>query len=161
MTGPYRAPSGTSCPRCHSILNATRDNGLVCANGCGEWMTNAAVVYLVGTSEFVRLGKPGLHHRATPLPATKCVVCSAMLDDQYPAITIDDVLTIGRCSAHGVWIEGRDRAAFEAAYRVAIARHRQSESTDSRTPEPTPTLEERVARLEARIAQLEAVLLER
>jgi len=157
-------------------MSSTRDGGLACADGCGEWITNSTIIYLVGTSDFIALGKPGLHHRATPLPPTRCLFCSDLLDDQYPAIAIDDVLTIGRCAAHGVWIEGRGRAAFEAAYRLAIARHRPPPPPPAPTPPvsaPTPpsvdppvtqppprplTLEERVAKLEAKIAELEAVL---
>lgn len=144
------------CPRCGEILVERPDNGLACQSGCGEWIPNATLERLLGTTEIARLAAPGMHFKATPLPPTRCLMCRAPLDDLYPARTpTSDPLTLGRCAQHGIWIEG-DRAWFERVFGIAIEIERNREPPPPEPPEPTVReLAARIAALEARVAELE------
>ena len=155
MSDAYRESSGTRCPRCDAVLVENDDGGLACRNGCGEWLPNKLVLAALGALELRTLGRPGFHHKATPLPPTRCLVCGAGLDDLYRAIdSPTEVLTLGRCASHGVWLEGRGREAFETAYAAAIAKHGALQERARRTPPPPPTVEERIRELEARVLEL-------
>ena len=138
MSDAYRESSGTACPRCDAVLVEGDDGWLACRNGCGEWVPNKVVLATLGSLDLGVLGRPGFHHKATPLPPTRCRVCDAPLDDLYRAIdSPTDVLTLGVCKSHGVWLEGRGRDAFETAYGAAITKLAAvQERVRSAPPEP-------------------------
>jgi len=156
VTDPYRDASGAKCPRCGEILVERPDNGLACQSGCGEWLPSGAIERMLGTTEIAKLAAPGLYFKATPLPPTRCLVCSAPLDDLYPARTSTaEPLTLGRCAAHGVWIEGHDRAQFERVFGIAIERQTVREQVAAEPILTLQTLLDRIEALEARVAELE------
>ena len=160
MTDPYRDASGTPCPRCRALM-MTEDGCTACGNGCGAWLDAATVRGLVGTTDLVNLVPRGSPFKAWPLPPTRCLTCKKPLDDEYPKISDDVTLTLGICKDHGVWLEKRTRADFEAAYRLRIARH-ELEGARAADPPDDKTriawLEKRVAALESRLAALESHL---
>lgn len=119
VSDPYRSGAGTPCPRCEIPLLRERDDELACGDGCGTWLGNACLPLsapaLMASSRRHPLS-------AKPLPPTKCLVCKRSLLDLYNKADVD-VLTIGQCLEHGIWIERGDRAKFEAAYGEAIRDH--------------------------------------
>lgn len=123
MTSPYRASGGTPCPRCELPLARERDDELNCTNGCGTWLGNAHLAIAPADLRPISRGNP---FRATALPFTRCLVCKLSLNDLYKGDR--NVLVLGQCLEHGIWIEHADRAAFEAAYAAdipALAKERE------------------------------------
>jgi len=59
--------------------------------------------------------------QASALPFSRCPVCSHSLTDFYAGA--EDLLVIGQCLEHGVWIERGDPAVLEATFAAEIARH--------------------------------------
>jgi hypothetical protein len=94
--------------------------------------------------------------KATPLPPTRCLVCKKPLNDLYKGSV--DVLTIGQCLDHGVWVEGSSRADFEALF---APERRAREEAAARAAElaaldPVAKLLRRVDQLERIVAELQA-----
>ncbi len=150
MTGdPYRSSGGTPCPRCKTPLRRESDDQLECANGCGSWLGNSLIKTIVDPMLLVK--SKGNPFKATPLPPTKCLVCRQPLNDLYKGNV--DVLTLGQCVDHGVWLEAADRATFEALYAPDIARW----SNEARTAELARMVEVDavVAKLILRVEALE------
>jgi hypothetical protein len=147
----YRTSGGTSCPRCTNVLVRETDE-LRCSNGCGTWLTKKLVDELVGMAVVAK--SSGNPFRATPLPATKCLTCKKPLNDLYKGAV--DVLTIGQCMEHGVWLERSSRGDFEALFaperRVqAAAKEREDELAD---------LDPELVKLLLRVEQLERVVVQ-
>ena len=118
MSDPYRTADGMACPRCRELLGGDADDQLVCPAGCGAWLPRAALEQLVDPAKLPRLSHAPFH-RATPLPRTPCLACRRPLDDLYQG-DFENVLTMGLCIEHGLWIERGDRATFAARYAGEI-----------------------------------------
>jgi hypothetical protein len=161
MSAPYREPGGTPCPRCETPLLREHDDELPCGNGCGTWVGNARIRIVPDALRTLSRGAPG---GATALPFTRCLVCKLSLNELYRGDR--DVLVLGQCLEHGIWIEGADLATFETHYGPAIDAHRREVERVAlereRAPVPLPDLVrqlvQRITRLEDRVAELEREL---
>ncbi|MBL9015025.1 MAG: hypothetical protein JNL83_12655 [Myxococcales bacterium] len=151
----YRTSAGASCPRCRNVLARETDGELRCTqNGCGTWLPKKLVDDIVGMDAVAR--SKGNPFRATPLRPTKCLVCKQPLNDLYKGA--HDVLTIGQCVEHGIWIERSSRSDLEALFaperrarEAAAAREAELAKLD-----PVDQLALRVEQLEKVVSQLQA-----
>lgn len=158
----YRTSGGPACPRCRSPLARETDDELSCSDGCGTWLSAKLVDDLVGMTAVSKAS--GNPFRATPLPPTKCMVCKKPLNDLYKGAV--DVLTIGQCLEHGVWLERSSRSDFEALFaperRVQAVVKEREEELSHLDPEVAKlimrveTLERLVTQLQAEIAALKS-----
>ncbi len=133
-----------------------RDDELTCANGCGTWLGNARLqldpATLVGISRANPFG-------ASALPFTRCLVCRHSLTDVYKGDR--NVLVLGQCLEHGVWLERADRSAFEAHYAEAIQlrasemARQQAEQVRDQQEQALASLPDVVQELVRRVALLE------
>jgi polyhydroxyalkanoate synthesis regulator phasin len=137
VTDPYRTSGGTACPRCRNPLARESDDELNCSSGCGTWLGNKLIQKLVALETIAR--SSGNPFRATPLRPTRCLVCKEPLNDLYKGTV--DVLTLGQCLEHGVWLEAADRSVFEAMYRPDI---RERELDEQRLREVAQAQEQRL-----------------
>ena len=149
--GPYRASAGAPCPRCRNVLARESDGELRCTHdGCGTWLPSKLVDELVGMAVVSKAS--GNPFRATPLPPTRCFVCKKPLNDLYKGTV--DVLTIGQCLDHGIWLERSTRADFEAMF----APERRHLETVKARQEELAQLDPHVANLTLRVEHLERVV---
>ena len=158
MSDPYRSAGGTPCPRCANPLAAERDDELHCANGCGTWVGNTLLRTLVEPQQLAGASSAPFF-RATPLPRTACLVCGTALNDLYQGFA--DVLTIGQCAAHGIWIQSGDLATFRAAYAQAIDAHAANRARDEVLERADPVVVQlllRIEALEAKVTGLETAM---
>jgi len=158
VSDPYRSAGGTPCPRCANPLAGEDDGELVCANGCGTWIGNKVLRTLVDPQQLAGASSAPFF-RATPLPRTACLVCGTALNDLYQGFA--DVLTIGQCVAHGIWIQSADLATFRAAYREAIDAHAANRARDEMLGHADPLVAElllRIEALEAKVTGLETAM---
>lgn len=137
MSDPYRTSGGTACPRCRNPLARESDDELNCASRCGTWLGNKLIEKLVTLETIAK--STGNPFRATALRPMRCLVCKEPLNDLYKGTV--DVLTMGQCMAHGVWLEAADRAVFEAMFRPDI---RERELHDQRLREVAEAQEQRL-----------------
>ena len=151
MSDPYRSSGGTPCPRCKDPLRRESDDQLECANGCGSWLGNALIKTMVDPASLVK--SKGNPFKATPLPPTKCLVCRKPLNDLYQGNV--DVLTLGQCVEHGVWLEVADRSTFEALYAPEIVRARAERAQKAELARVAEEVDPAVARLMVRVDALE------
>ncbi len=149
MSDPYRTSGGQACPRCRNVLVRETDDWLYCTGGCGTWLGNRVIKTLLDPALLVK--STGNPFRATALPPTKCLVCKQPLNDLYKGAV--DVLTLGQCTAHGVWLEQADRTVFEALYAPEI--HRTAEVAERQELE---SLDPHVAALIVRVEKLEEIV---
>jgi hypothetical protein len=151
VSDPYRSSGGTPCPRCKDPLRRESDDQLECANGCGSWLGNGLIKMMVDPSSLVK--SKGNPFKATPLPPTKCLVCKKPLNDLYQGNV--DVLTLGQCLEHGVWLEAADRSIFEALYAPEIVRARAERAEKAELARVSEEVDPVVARLMQRVDALE------
>ena len=142
---PYRTSGGTPCPRCKNVLDRESDDELVCANGCGVWLANKLLLALMPLETITK--SSGNPFRAEPLPPTKCLVCKTALNDLYKGTV--DVLTIGQCLEHGIWLEHGDRATFEAMFRGDIRRAEVVRAKQEELADVDPEIVKLLVRIEA------------
>ena len=154
MSDPYRSSGGDPCPRCRSPLARETDDWLVCGEGCGTWLGNGLVKTLLDPATLVK--SKGNPFRATPLPPTKCVVCKQLMNDLYKGAI--DVLTLGQCLEHGVWLETADREIFEAMYADEIRAHRGTTQEYVAKLATLAALDPDVAKLTLRVDALEKLV---
>ncbi len=152
MSDPYRSSGGTPCPRCNDPLRRESDDQLECANGCGSWLGNGLIKTMIDPASLVK--SKGNPFKATPLPPTKCLICRKPLNDLYQGNV--DVLTLGQCLEHGVWLEAADRSMFEALYAPEIVRERAERAKQAELDRVSEELDPVVARLMLRVDALEA-----
>jgi hypothetical protein len=152
VSDPYRSSGGTPCPRCKDPLRRESDDQLECANGCGSWLGNGLIKMMVDPATLVK--SKGNPFKATPLPPTKCLICRKPLNDLYQGNV--DVLTLGQCLEHGVWLEAADRSIFEALYAPEIARRRVELVRKEELARVAEEVDPVVARLMVRVETLEA-----
>jgi hypothetical protein len=152
VSDPYRSSGGTPCPRCKQPLRRESDDQLECSNGCGSWLGNGLIKTLLDPASLVK--SKGNPFKATPLPPSKCLVCKKPLNDLYMGTV--DVLTLGQCVVHGVWLEHADRAMFEALYAPEIARQRAERARKDELARVADEVDPVVARLMQRVDALEA-----
>lgn len=152
MSDPYRSSGGTPCPRCKDPLRRESDDQLECANGCGSWLGNGLIKPLMDPTSLVK--SKGNPFKATPLPPTKCLVCRKPLNDLYQGNV--DVLTLGQCLEHGIWLEHADRSIFEALYAPEIGRARIERARQDELARVAEEVDPVVARLMQRVEALEA-----
>lgn len=125
MSALYRDSHGMKCPRCDLVLAHTPETALVCGAECGTWLPNA--VLSLDPAALMSMSRTQAA-RATPLPFSRCPVCTRSLTDLYAGI--DDVLVIGQCLEDGVWVEGGDHALFEATFEAEIRQHEALRARD-------------------------------
>ncbi len=152
MSDPYRTSGGQSCPRCRNVLARETDDWMKCTSGCGTWIGNGLLKTLLDPATLVKSN--GNPFRAAPLPPTKCLVCKKPLNDLYKGAI--DVLTLGQCVPHGVWLDRADRATFEAMYSTEIRLYRKVAEKQQQL-ELAP-LDPEVASLIIRVETLEALV---
>lgn len=152
MSSPYRTSGGTPCPRCKDPLRRESDDHLVCANGCGSWLGNRLIKQMVDPPSLVK--SKGNPFKATPLPPTKCLMCKKLLNDLYQGTV--DVLTLGQCVDHGVWLESADLGIFEAMYAPEIVRQRIERAEQDELARVANEVDPVVARLMVRVETLES-----
>jgi Zn-finger nucleic acid-binding protein len=165
MTDPYRSSTGLKCVRCKQALLADGDDSS-CGDGCGIWIARAAIERLLPMTALANVRANPF--KAHPFKPARCPVCKASLADHYAGDR--QIISLGQCSEHGIWIDGASRADFEAVYAGEIrsaehareassARDRKAERDHARALDAlrgtdTVNLEALVKRL----AELEALL---
>jgi len=125
MSAPYRDSHGMKCPRCDLALAHEPETALACGAGCGTWLPNA--VLSLDPAALVLMSRAQAAG-ATPLPFSRCPVCTRSLTDLYAGL--DDALVIGQCLEDGVWVEGGDHTLFEATFEAEIAQHAARRARD-------------------------------
>ena len=150
MSDPYRSSAGQPCPRCKNPLARESDDEWNCGSGCGTWLGNRLLASLIDPAT-LRNSK-GNPFRATALPRTACLICRQPLNAHYKGTV--DVLVLGQCLPHGVWLEQADRATFEALYADEIRAHALTTAKQALLDSLDPHL----AALTVRVEKLEAIV---
>ena len=121
VAGPYReGAGGPPCPRCLAPLLVTAEHMSCVANTCGEWWNKDALVRMVDWT-VVENAEPYRVFGAVAqkLPCPDCA--SAMI------VSLRAKIEFAHCDAHGVWLDRRERPAFDEVGgwpRVLVSRKR-------------------------------------
>jgi hypothetical protein len=123
-TSPYREDGGgLPCPQCRASMLVAPGRRMTCAvNSCGEWWSKDVLVPEIDW-RIVEMTEPfRMFGRAPPeLPCPECA--GGMI------LSMRAKVEFAHCDAHGLWLQRRDRAAFDELGgwpRVLVSRPRRT-----------------------------------
>jgi len=107
-TSPYREDGGgLPCPQCRAAMLVAPGRRMTCVvTGCGEWWSRDGLVPEVDWRA-VETAEPFRLFGVDP-PELPCPEC-----ERGMILSMRAKVEFAHCDAHGVWLQRRDRAAFD------------------------------------------------
>ncbi len=106
-TNPYReGGGGLPCPQCRAAMLVAPGRRMTCVvTSCGEWWSKDAVTEI--DWRVVEMAEPFRMFGGEP-PELPCPEC-----ERGMTLSMRAKVEFAHCDVHGLWLQQRDRAAFD------------------------------------------------